>query len=133
MKYYVRDGSKFVKTNDLYGMYANTNGTYSKEKQDNSYGVVIIHNFKEIVIAHLEVKPACTWNEAMKKYILPTRIQLLAAFKFKNMFDQNSHTFWTNEEGDPSYAWALCWDDGYIGDFYKNYNRCVREFTTIDL
>ena len=133
MKYYVRDGRRFVKTDDLCGMYANREGNFTSIKTWDSYGVVVIHNFKEIVIAHLEVKPACTWYEAIKKYNLPTRIQLLTAFKFKSMFNPNSHTFWTNEESTFDFAYALYWSDSYIGDYSKCRDCHVREFTTIDL
>jgi len=133
MKYYLRDGRRFIKTENLYGMYANTDGTFTPKRVGNSYGVVVIHNFKEIVIAHLEVKSRIPWNEAIKKYKLPSRLQLLAAFELKDMFDSNDQIFWTNEEDVGYLAWLLRWSNGYIDYCYKFSDLYVREFTTIKL
>ena len=133
MKYYTRNGSRFVQASELYGMYANTDGSFTSMRTDDSYGVVVIHNFKEIVIAHLEVKSRIPWNEAIKKYKLPSRLQLLAAFELKDMFDSNDQIFWTNEEDVGYLAWLLRWSNGYIDYCYKFSDLYVREFTTIKL
>ena len=134
MKYYKRDGRKFVQIEDLYGMYANRDGSFSTVRLSDSYGVVVIHNFKEIVIAHLEVIPDVAGVIAIKKYNLPTRSQLLAAYNLKHMFEPIFKDFWTKEEaGNNYYAWLLNWDNGYIDYTAKVYNAYVREFTTIKL
>jgi hypothetical protein len=133
MNYYLRDGRRFVKTEGLYGMYANTDGTYSKEKQDNSYGIVVIHNFKEVVIAHLEVVPDVMGCIAAR-YNLPTRLQLLAAYNLKHMFESPTKDFWTKEEVyDGYYNWYLNWYNGHFDYGPKVSRRYVREFTTIKL
>lgn len=135
MKYYKRDGRRFTQIENLYGMYANWDETYSKERRGNSYGVVVIHNFKEIVIAHLAVVSNKTWYEAKKGYKLPSRLQLTAAFELKHMFDQSTCRYWTNEEHFTSnnWAWYVYWRDGFT-DYDSKLVKCyVREFTTIKL
>lgn len=134
MKYYRRDGRRFVQIENLYGMYANRDGSFSTVRLSDSYGVVVIHNFKEIVIAHLAVVSNKTWYEAKKGgYKLPSKLQLMAAFELKNMFDQHSGTFWTNEERPNSFAWYLYWGTGIVDYDDKYLLRYVREFTTIKL
>ena len=134
MKYYRRDGRRFVQIEDLYGMYANTDGSFSTVRLPNSYGVVVIHNFKEIVIAHLRVIPDIACYIAEKEYNLPTRLQLLAAYNLKHMFEPSAKCFWTKDEAYKDYYnWYLNWCDGYIDYGPKVFSRYVREFTTIKL
>lgn len=134
MKYYKRDGRRFVQIEDLYGMYANRDGSFSTVRLPDSYGVVVIHNFKEIVIAHLEVIPDVACYIAVEAYNLPTRLQLLAAYNLKHMFESSTKDFWTKEEVyDGYYNWYLYWYNGSIDYGPKVSRRYVREFTTIKL
>ena len=57
-QYYVREGRRFVKTDvpsviDHRGEYYNTDGSFSKEKRNDSVGVCIIQNPTECIICGL--------------------------------------------------------------------------------
>lgn len=66
-QYYVREGRRFVKADvpsvvDHRGEYYNADGSFSKEKRDDSVGVCIIQNPTECIICGLAEYKRVTYN-----------------------------------------------------------------------
>lgn len=66
-QYYVREGRRFVKTDvpsviDHRGEYYNADGSFSKEKRDDSVGVCVIQNPTECIICGLNEYKNVTHN-----------------------------------------------------------------------
>lgn len=66
-QYYVREGRRFVKADvpsvvDHRGEYYNADGSFSKEKRDDSVGVCIIQNPTECIICGLAEYKNVTYN-----------------------------------------------------------------------
>lgn len=66
-QYYVREGRRFVKTDvpsvvDHRGEYYNADGSFSKERRDDSVGVCVIQNPTECIICGLAEYTKVTYN-----------------------------------------------------------------------
>lgn len=142
MKYYVRDGCRFVQIKPMKGMFFNNNGTFTEKRTDKSIGICVHDDFEEAIIASLNAsknpatydiaKSACKAAFPFAEGHIPSRKELYMALEYKQYIDiKGSYILWTSESITNDSAQILFWDKGYIFNLNKNHNRYVLPFLTI--
>ena len=142
MKYYIRDGRRFVKIQSAVGMYYNTDGSFTSIQTSESIGVCIVDDFEKIVIAsihHLErpmnwfdAKAACeNLGDTNHIWYLPSLTEVMIATKIegaRSIFNWVYSTLWTSTQYNANFAyyWA---SSLYIT--YKTNSYVVVPFLTL--
>ena len=146
MKYYKRDGCRFVQVKSLKGMFYNNDGTFTEKEVDKSIGICVHDDFEETIIASLSIsknpapydvaKSACRAAFPFGEGHVPTSYELLmlknisnAKFKYHNCY------LWVSDHCfNGSGAYCLCFGNDIHTMYYtyKNYNKLnVIPFFTI--
>lgn len=143
MKYYIRDGRRFVKIQSKVGMYYNTDGSFTSIQTSESIGVCIVDDFEKIVIAsihHLErtmnwfdAKAACEHAALDPNHIwhLPSLTEVIIATEIegaRSIFNWMNTVVWTSSQ--LSAALAYYWSSS-LNYTLKNVSTAVVPFLTL--
>ena len=142
MKYYKRDGRRFVQVKSAKGMFYNNDGTFTEKETDKSIGICVNDDFEEIIIASLSAfknpasykiaESACKAAFPFREGHIPSRKELYMAMEYKQYIDiKDKYILWTSESITNDFAQILFWDNGYIFNLNKNRSRYVLPFLTI--
>lgn len=135
MKYYIRDGRRFVKIQSTVGMYYNTDGSFTSIQTSESIGVCIVDDFEKIVIASIhnlerpmnwfDAKAACEHAALDPNHIwhLPSITEVMIATEIegaRSIFNWMNAIVWTSLQysANNAYYWT---SSLYIGSKYSNY------------
>lgn len=146
MKYYVREGRRFVQTKPLKGMFLNNDGTFTKNKTNKSIGICVHDDFNETIIASLTVskygvsydvaESACKAAFPFREGHIPTSYELLMLENVSRAkCEYHNRYLWVS---DPCLinprAYCLYFSNGIHAMYYigKDYKKCnVIPFLTI--
>jgi hypothetical protein len=146
-QYYVREGSQFVKADvpsvvDHRGEYYNADGSFSKEKKDDSVGVCIMQNPAECIICGLNEYKNVTHNGILCRlhnfpdWRLGEQEEMHIAAKFYreklNLMSGEDYYIYAY---DSSYDYVFCFDvrtnSSRVGTAFSNH--LLRLFKTVKL
>ena len=139
MKLYKREGRRFVEIQNAVGMYYQKDGTFQKERNENSIGVCVIQTYDVRTVALFKMSYG-TWGSC-KQFCedcggyMPTRSQLLQLKSFVKCGDIKQSYYWTQDEYSSDYAWYLGLGLGtYFGYcIYDNKNSYGRVLAFVDI
>jgi len=140
MKYYIRNGRRFVRVKSLKGMFYNNDGTFTEKRTDKSIGICVHDDFEETIIASLTVsrkseeynvaKSACKAAFPFGEGHIPSRKELFMAMEYKQHINTAGYSLWTSESR-WGFVWILSLLDGYISSSHRCNYYCVLPFLTI--
>jgi len=140
MKYYIRNGRRFVRVKSLKGMFYNSDGIFTENKTNKSIGICVHNSFEEIIIASLNVsknpatydvaESACKAAFPSGEGHIPSRKELYMAMEYKQYININNYGLWTSESR-WGFAWIFGWVDGYVSSAHKGGRYYVLPFLTI--
>lgn len=140
MKYYARNGRRFVQVRSTKGMFYNNDGTFTEKRTDKSIGICVYDDFEEIIIASLSVskelapydvaESACKAAFPFGEGHIPSRKELYMAMEYKQYININSYDLWTSESR-WGFIWSLYWINGNVASFSKDYSHYILPFLTI--
>ena len=141
MKYYIRDGRRFVQIKSLKGMFYNNNGTFTENRTNKSIGICVHDDFEEIIIASLSVaenpvrydvaESACKAAFPFVQGHMPSRKELYMSMEYKQHINTDYHILWTSDSRKNNYARAFVWSNGYTPSLNKRTLQYVLPFLTI--
>lgn len=138
MKYYVREGRRFVQVKSLKGMFYNNDETFTKKRTNKSIGICVYDDFNETIIASLimhrekisyteaeflfETSLPYKYHNNFFKWHMPTSYELLMLENISNAkFEYHNCYLWVS---DPSLinskAYCLYFANGLHTMYYSN-------------